>query len=50
VYELLPIHSHHFYPSHLTLNIGEPIETVGMTLRQTDELTAHLRDAIENLR
>jgi 1-acyl-sn-glycerol-3-phosphate acyltransferase len=49
VYELLPIHTHHFYPGELTLKIGEPIETVGMTMRQTDELTARLREAIERL-
>jgi 1-acyl-sn-glycerol-3-phosphate acyltransferase len=50
VFDLLPIHSHHFYPSELILSAGEPIQTVGMTLRQTDELTARLRAAIESLR
>jgi 1-acyl-sn-glycerol-3-phosphate acyltransferase len=50
VFELLPIHSRHFYPGELTLKIGEPIATAGTTLRQTDELTARLRTAIENLR
>jgi 1-acyl-sn-glycerol-3-phosphate acyltransferase len=50
VYELLPIHTHHFYPGELTLKIGSPIETVGMTLRQTGELTEQLREAIESLR
>lgn len=47
VYDLLPIHTHHFYPSELTLSVGEPIETRGMTVRQIDELTARLRSAIE---
>ena len=42
VYELLPIHTRHFFPGELSLNVGEPIETVGMNLRQTDELTAQL--------
>jgi 1-acyl-sn-glycerol-3-phosphate acyltransferase len=46
VYNLLPIHTHHFYPSELTLSVGEPIETKGMTVRQTDELSARLRAAI----
>jgi 1-acyl-sn-glycerol-3-phosphate acyltransferase len=46
VYDLLPIHTHHLYPSELTLTVGEPIETKGMTVRQTDELTARLRAAI----
>lgn len=50
VYDLMPIHTHHYYPSELTLRIGEPIQTTGMTLRQTDELTARLRLAIEKLR
>lgn len=49
VYDLLPIHTHHFYPSELTLNVGEPIETAGMTIRQTDELTARLRAEVESL-
>jgi 1-acyl-sn-glycerol-3-phosphate acyltransferase len=50
VYELLPIHTHHFYPGKLTVSIGQPIETAGMTMRQVDELTARLRAAIESLR
>ena len=49
VYELLPIHTPHFYSGELTLRVGEPIETSGMTLRQTEELTARLRTAIEKL-
>jgi 1-acyl-sn-glycerol-3-phosphate acyltransferase len=49
VYELLPIHTRHFYPGELTLTIGEPIKTTGMTLRQTDELTTRLRAAVEAL-
>lgn len=49
VYDLLPIHTRHFYPGELTLTAGEPIETKGLTLRQADELTARLRAAIEGL-
>ncbi len=49
VFDLLPIHTHHFYPGELTLTVGEPIETKDMTLRQTDALTVQLRDAIESL-
>jgi 1-acyl-sn-glycerol-3-phosphate acyltransferase len=49
VYDLLPIHTRHFYPGDLTLNVGEPIETTGMTLRQTEELTERLRTVIEVL-
>lgn len=49
VYDLLPIHTRHLYPSRLTLAVGEPIPTEGMILRQADELTARLRDSIEEL-
>jgi 1-acyl-sn-glycerol-3-phosphate acyltransferase len=49
VYELLPIHTHHFYPSKLVLSAREPIETKGMTVRQIDELTERLRGAIEEM-
>lgn len=48
-YDLLPMHSHHFYPVPLTLTAGEPIETKGMTIRQADELTGKIRAAIEAL-
>ncbi len=50
VYDLLPIHARHFYSGKLTLSVGEPIDTAGMTPRQTDELTAQLRDAIQGLK
>ena len=50
VYDLLPIHTRHFYPSRLTLTVGDPIVTTGMTVRQTDQLTAQLRDTIERLK
>ena len=49
VYDLLPIHTHHLYPSKLTLRAGEPIETKGMTVRQTGELTERLRAAIQEM-
>lgn len=49
VYDLLPIHTHHFYPGELTLCVGEPIETHGMTVRQAEALTARLRAAIEEM-
>ncbi len=49
VYDLLPIHTRHFYPGPITLAVGEPIDTTGMTLRQTEELTTRVRSAIEGL-
>jgi len=50
VFDLLPIHTRHFYPSELTLAVGEPIPTTGMHLRQAGELTERLRAAIDELR
>lgn len=49
VYDLLPIHTHHFYPGELTLSVGEPIETKGMMVRQAEELTARVRAAIAEM-
>jgi 1-acyl-sn-glycerol-3-phosphate acyltransferase len=50
VYDLLPIHTRHLYPCQLTLSVGEPIDTRGMTPRQVNELTDKLRSAIGELR
>ncbi len=50
VYDLLPIHTRHFYPCQLTLTVGEPIATEGMTIRQADELTTRLRTTIDAIR
>ena len=49
VYDLLPIHTRHFYPCPMVLSIGEPIPTAGLALRQADELMAQLRTAISRL-
>jgi 1-acyl-sn-glycerol-3-phosphate acyltransferase len=49
VYDLLPIHTRHLYPGKLTLKAGEAIDTTGMSVRQTDELTERLKAAIQEL-
>ena len=49
VYDLLPMHTRHFYPCELVLSVGPPIETTGMTMRQADELTGRLRAAIAQM-
>ena len=48
-YDLLPIHASHFFPCAVTLQAGEPISTVGMSVRQTDELTDRIRAAISGM-
>jgi 1-acyl-sn-glycerol-3-phosphate acyltransferase len=49
VYDLLPIHTNHFYPGPLTLRAGTPISTDGLTIRDADALTQKLRAAIAEL-
>jgi 1-acyl-sn-glycerol-3-phosphate acyltransferase len=53
VYDLLPIHTAHFYPSPdrtpLKLVFGDPIQTHGRTLRESESLTEQLRQSIESL-
>ena len=49
VYGLLPIHTHHFYPGKITMSIGKPIETTGMTLHDSEALTEKLRAAIAEM-
>ena len=51
VYELLPIHTRHFYwtGKPLKLVIGKPIATAGRTIREAEALTEELRVAIARL-
>lgn len=49
VYDLLPIHTRHFFPRPLILAIGEPIDTSSYTMRQVEELTERLRNEIATL-
>ena len=49
VYDLLPIHTHHFYPRPMKLIAGEPIATEGRTMRDVDALTAEMKEAIARL-
>ena len=51
VYDLLPIHTRHFYPSHtpLKLAFGPAIPTAGRSPRDAEALTEELRQAIAQL-
>jgi len=49
VYDLLPMHTNHFYPCELTLSAGEPIATTGMSLREVDELTERVKQMIASM-
>jgi len=48
-WELLPVHSSSFHPVPVTLAVGEPIPTRGLTMHQVDELTETLRNRIAAL-
>lgn len=48
-YELLPMHSAEFHPVPVILAVGEPLETTGYSIRQTEELTGRLQEAISRL-
>ena len=49
VYDLLPIHTRHFFPGELVMTAGTPINTAGMSVRQADELTTRVRSEIGNM-
>jgi 1-acyl-sn-glycerol-3-phosphate acyltransferase len=51
VYDLLPIHTGHFYPSRTPLKLifGTPIPTHGRHLREAEALTEELRQSIATL-
>lgn len=48
-YELLPMHTRHFYPQQVKLIVGEPIDTSSYTGKQVEELTERLRLEIGRL-
>ncbi len=48
-HELLPIHTHTIHKVPVTLAIGEPIETLGTTTKQVNELTTRLEERVAAL-
>ena len=48
-HELLPMHSKTYFPTPVTLAVGEPIATAGLTARDADRLTAQLHARISAL-
>jgi 1-acyl-sn-glycerol-3-phosphate acyltransferase len=48
-YELLPMHTRHFFPQHVKLVVGEPIDTSSYTGKQIEELTERLKLEIGRL-
>lgn len=48
-HELLPIHASEFHPVPVTLVVGDPLETKGLTMKQVDTVTAELEERIAGL-
>jgi 1-acyl-sn-glycerol-3-phosphate acyltransferase len=48
-FALLPMNTYHIQCQALEMRVGEPISTAGLTVRDTDEVTAKVKSAIEAL-
>jgi len=48
-YELLPMNTYHIKCRPLEMRVGEPIPTTGMTIRDTEALSAKVQRALEQL-
>jgi 1-acyl-sn-glycerol-3-phosphate acyltransferase len=48
-FDLLPMNTYHIKCQPLEMRVGEPISTAGRTVRDTDEVTAKVKSAIEAL-
>jgi 1-acyl-sn-glycerol-3-phosphate acyltransferase len=49
-FDLLPMDTYHIKSQSLEMRVGEPVSTVGLTLRDMDEVSAKVKSAIEALR
>jgi 1-acyl-sn-glycerol-3-phosphate acyltransferase len=48
-FDLLPMNTYHIKCQPLEMRVGEPVSTAGLTLRDTDEVSAKVKAAIEAL-
>jgi 1-acyl-sn-glycerol-3-phosphate acyltransferase len=48
-FDLLPMNTYHIRCQPLEMRVGEPISTAGLTMRDTDEVSAKVKAAIEAL-
>jgi 1-acyl-sn-glycerol-3-phosphate acyltransferase len=48
-FSLLPMNTYHIKCQRLEMRVGEPISTAGLTVRDTDSVTARVKSAIEAL-
>jgi 1-acyl-sn-glycerol-3-phosphate acyltransferase len=47
-YELLPIHVYSLHPRPITIIVGDPLPTTGLTTRDADSLTQQLYNSISH--
>jgi 1-acyl-sn-glycerol-3-phosphate acyltransferase len=48
-YDLLPMDTYHIKPRPLEMRVGEPIATAGLTLRDMEELSGRVQQAMEEM-
>jgi 1-acyl-sn-glycerol-3-phosphate acyltransferase len=48
-FDLLPMNTYHIRCQPLEMRVGEPISTAGLTVRDTDEVSAKVKAAVESL-
>jgi len=48
-YELLPMDTYHIKPRPLEMRVGKPIATAGLTLREMEELSGRVQQAMEEM-
>ncbi len=48
-FDLLPMNTYHIKCQPLEMRVGEPVSTAGLTVRDTDEVSAKVKSAIEAL-
>ena len=49
-FDLLPMNTYHIRCQPLEMRVGEPISTTGLTVQDTDKVSATVKAAIETLR
>ena len=49
-FDLLPMNTYHIKCQPLEMRVGEPIPTAGLTVRDTEAVSAKVKSAIESLR
>ena len=49
MFELLPMNTYHIKPRPLEMHVGKPISTAGLTMKDTEQLSAKVQRAVEEM-